>query len=192
MIVIVDTSYAKDLAELLQNPSETSKHQLIETLCRDLRDSQRVYFITSSVKDERRVLPKHIAELSRELLDICGIRGGVWIRARRAIKIERVEHILSNVCIKSCSRIRSFAENIVTSFIGVENVCQRLGDRAVVRKIVEEDLHIVLASIYFLSTCLNTVVFTTDKELEARLRIVSERLSEIDPNHEIEVLYLTR
>ncbi len=80
--------------------------------------------------------------------------------------------------------------DLVSTILGDDLLDIRESIRIEKGKVVEEDLHIVLAPIYFLSTCLNTVVFTSDKELEARLRIVKERLSEANPNHEIEVLYL--
>ncbi len=185
-IIIVDTSYLKDLDSVISKEyveSPNMEKTCLTRLCNSLRQGAKVIYIDSRSKRERKVLSRNLGGLLSDLVNLCGIR--LLYFKRRVVDVDYVEEIVDRVC-RENRWSKTLAMIFAKRFADIGDMC---GGRSsnVLTQVVDSDLHIVVASLIYMAHCNDVEVFTSDRKLVDIISATSSDIAQYDNAHSLAV-----
>ena len=185
-IIIVDTSYLKDIDSILSKKVVENidlEKTCLTRLCNSLKRNAKMVYVDSHNKRERKVLSKDLKELLYYLINLCDIRLSFF--KRRMVDVDYIEDVVNRIC-RENRWVRTVAISFAERFANVDNICEKHSDN-VFEQIVDRDLHIVITSLHYMINCGDIEVFTSDHKLIDIINVANNHIIQYDNDHRLGV-----
>ncbi len=203
LLVILDTSFLNEFLEALLKARSGSgkdevRNKIYNTVCNEIIQSLRaglrtkLVFVSSLSKDERKALKEDLRTVVSNLMSFC--RAMALHVKVRMFEFEPLilERLLPNICRDRSLRYGNARRvDLFMNDVRFNEVCRTVGSRVsrsnLVRKLVDNDLHIVITALYYNLNSNNVFIVTSDEGLFEKLKFLRE-----DPElpHEFRPVYV--